>query len=229
MNQKSTWIVFATILVATGMIGGYGLSKAFPVATDSVKPMTSTGFITGHIELVAKDKDGNIKAYRQTDNLITNKGQNCAAKALFSVLSAATTGGSNSSIICSGPVTQPFTAIAIGTSTAPASKENYKLVSEVGTGLGLDRGRVDIAIVWANATTKTTVNGDFAEAVLQKTFTLSSGSATITESGLFNDTVRDAGAMFARQAFTGISLTTVGDALTVKWTIDIGGNTGALS
>lgn len=225
MNQQYTWIVFGTILVVAGMVGGYGLSKSFFVGTESVQPMTNAGFITGHIELVAKDKDGNIKAYRQTDNLITNNGQNCAAKALFSVFTANTGGLSNATNRCVGGVTKPFTVIAIGTGSGQVNKDNTQLTTE-SSGNGLTRGQIDTAITWTNSTGSGTSNsGVFARALLQKTFTLTAGSATVTESGLFNDTSASASGMFARQTFTGIGLTTVGDALTIKWTIDIGGTT----
>ncbi len=222
MNQRSTWIVFGTILVAAGMVGGFSLSKSFFVGTESVQPMGSAGFIMGHIELVAKDKDGNIKAYRQTDNLITNNGQNCAAKALFSVYTANTGGLSNATNRCVGGVTKPFTVIAIGTGSGLVTKENTQLTTE-SSGNGLTRGQLDTAITWTNSTASTQANGGFARALIQKTFTLTASSATITESGLFNDTSASASGMFARQTFTGIGLSTVGDALTVKWTIDIGG------
>lgn len=223
MNQKSTWIVFAAILVAAGMVGGYGLSKSFFVGTESVKPVANAGFITGHIELIAKDKDGHIKAYRQTDNMIVDNGENCAAKALFSVFTANTGSLSNATRLCVGGVTQPFTVIAIGTGTYAPNKQNSQLQTEQTGGIGLDRGRIDTAIVWANATSASAADANFAQAVLQKTFTLASSTATITESGLFNSTSLNTGGMFARQTFTGVALTTAGDALTVKWTINIGG------
>ena len=226
MNQKSTWIVFATILIAAGMVGGFGLSKSFFVGTESVKPIANAGFITGHIELIAKDKDGNIKAYRQTDNLITNKGQNCAAKALFSLLTVATGGSVNATRVCAGAVTSPFTVIAIGNSSATASKENIRLGTEWASGNGLNRGRIDTSITWTNSSASTSANGGSATIVLQRTFTVGNtpaNTATMTESGLLNDTGISTGALFARQTFSGISLTTSGDALTVKWTIDIGG------
>lgn len=221
MKENQRWIIFGTVLIAAGLLGGYGLSKSYLVPTETVKPLANAGFITGHIELVAKDKDGNIKAYRQTDNLIVNNGQNCAAKALFSLLTVTQNSGVG---LCTGAVTKPFTVIAIGTGSTAANKADVGLGTE-SSGGGLSRSQIDTAIVWSNSTGSSTTNTNSAQVVLQKTFTLSSGSATITESGLFNDTATATGGLFARQTFTGIGLTTVGDALTVKWTVQIGGTT----
>ena len=47
--------------------------------------------LLGHVTMVAQDPSGNIKAYRQMDNVVTNIGRTCTAAALFGT---ATTSGS---------------------------------------------------------------------------------------------------------------------------------------
>jgi hypothetical protein len=72
-------------------------------------------------------------------------------------------------------------------------------------------------MTWTNGT-----DAIATKIVLSKTFTSLSPSAhTIAESGLFNSTVGDANGMLARQAFTGVALST-GDSITITWTFTVG-------
>jgi len=49
----------------------------------SANSLKSTAGILGHITLTATDKDGNIIAYRQTDNVVTNLGDDCILEKVF--------------------------------------------------------------------------------------------------------------------------------------------------
>ena len=69
----------------------------------------------GHVELVAKDADGNIKAYRQTDNIVVNIGKTCAAERIFGA-------SGNSTGACAGGATA-FDWIGLGTSGTAETAE----------------------------------------------------------------------------------------------------------
>jgi hypothetical protein len=144
--------------------------------------------------------------------------------------------------VCTGALTGAWNVIAIGVGTvghgnAVDSGDGLDLSSthDVYSGLELECGaNVNIGVGGktcaagvnlnrATATTKTWQNGTAAtptQIVLAKTFT-SSGTATITESGLFNSTNIATGGMLAHKTFAAVSLTD-GDSITVTWTFKVG-------
>ena len=60
-----------------------GLTYAMTQPTESPNPMDSEGVIYGHLTATLRDGDGNIQAYRQTDNLIVDSGFNIMAIQVF--------------------------------------------------------------------------------------------------------------------------------------------------
>lgn len=214
MKTSTTTIVLAVALtIVTGLFSStiFGLIET---KTSTGTNADAAALFTGHVETVVRDADGNVKEYRQSDNLVVNNGENCASRLLFSDDAA----GATATGVCTGTLTQGFNVIAIGTGTATAADADVRLTAE-SVGNGLDR---------ALATTRTLTNGTGgteAQAQFSRTFTNTGASTTIAESGLFNSTTSSTGGMFARQTFTGISLNT-NDQLTVTWTINIGGTAG---
>ncbi|NDB33248.1 MAG: hypothetical protein EB150_09610 [Nitrososphaeria archaeon] len=180
----------------------------------------ASAFITGHVTTIQKDSQGDIIAYRQTDNQIVNQGENCASKLLFSK-NITSAGGS----VCAGANTQGFRFIQIGNGTTPSFAVQVGLASphnktSFGNGATLNIGEAT-TVTWTNNTSSTASSA--ASVVLSKTFTNGSpNSQTVTESGLFNSTDNNINAMFARQTFSSISLA-ANDQLTVQWTINVGG------
>jgi hypothetical protein len=174
----------------------------------------AAAMFTGHVETVVRDADGNIKEYRQSDNIITNTGENCALRLLFQLNPTGAGTG-----VCTGALSVPWHVIAIGSSTTAANNTQVALVAEH-TG-SLARG-VATTKTWTNNTSPSAVSA--ASIQMERTFTLASGGPlTVAESGLFNSTVNDAtDSMFARQAFGAITLNN-GDSLTVRWTVNVGG------
>ncbi len=113
--------------------------------------------IRGELELVVRDKEGNIKDVRRLKNLVVNAGK------------AAVAG------LINGIVTTPFTYIAIGTgTTAPAATD---------TALGNEVKRKSAT----TSRVTTTVTNDTAQLVVtfSSADTLS-GTQAITESGVFD-------------------------------------------
>ena len=226
MNSKTTIVgLVAAIAVLSGAMG-LSVTGAF----SDPKLMTSnaaTGFLIGHVEIEATNANGELFAYRQSDNAVVDDGEQCILKMLFGTTSMtnagrgeylATTGdGSISDTVgaCTGILTGAWDIIAIGEGTTAPDDTDVKLQTEY-TGTGLDR---------AAATTKTWTNGTGAtttKIVLKNTFTSTSGSTeSITESGLFNSTTVAGSGMLAHQTFTAVSLTS-GDSITVTWTFTVG-------
>ena len=226
MNSKTTIVgLVAAIAVLSGAMG-LSVTGAF----SDLKPLTSnaaTGFLIGHVEIEARNSNGELFAYRQSDNAVVDDGEQCILKMLFGTSGmtndgrgeylATTSDGSISDTVgaCTGILTGAWDIIAIGEGTTAPDDTDVKLQTEY-TGTGLDR---------AYATTKTWTNGTGAtttKIVLKNTFTSTSGSTeSITESGLFNSTTVAGSGMLAHQTFTAVSLTS-GDSITVTWTFTVG-------
>jgi hypothetical protein len=192
----------------------------------------------GHLEVEAFDENGELIAYRQTDNEVVDRGEQCILKMLFATtggLTAGTTDGRGeyaSTNVCTGVLTGAWDVIAIGVGTTSVGTV---AAHDLFTGLETEcsaadstatndcGGGGDVGLNRAKATTKTWINGTGATTtniVLANTFT-STGTASITESGLFNSTTIGSGGMLAHQTFTAVSLTS-GDSITVTWTFTVG-------
>jgi len=176
---------------------------AFAIMQDDQPPqITDDGAkIFGHLEIVARDADGNIKAYRQTDNLVVTNGFKAAAERLF--------GADHST---SRTTIDVFDTIGVGTDNT-----------------GEAAGDLDLAVQRAGKLEDGTVlpsgsNGAIIEVTFPATGSGSlqnvTGTAAIVESGLFDSKLNATSAsnMFARQIFTAINVGE-SDTLTVTWTI----------
>ena len=232
MYTKSTAIVLvAAITILSGALGMV-MMDTFSDQKIGVANV-ATGLMTGHLEIEARNADGELFAYRQTDNEVVDDGEQCILKMLFSTkagghngYTAGRGGYTTASTMgaCSGILTGAWHVIAIGTTTTGAQDVNVKLgnytsgiLANYTDGVyGLERGV---------ATTKTWSNGtgtDKTQIVMSKTFTnLSNVSHTIAESGLFNSTTVAGSGMLAHKAFTGVALAT-SDSITITWTFIVG-------
>lgn len=232
--KYTTTILFGVSLAVVAGLFGSGLLGVSITKADQTD-LSTTGLITGHVTTIVRDSQGNIKEYRQSDNLIVNQGENCALKLLFQ----ATTGAAGSTV-CAGANTVGFRFIEIGNVSATQSgtpanpiSTDFRLygshnATTTGNNPGLVRKEAT-TVTWSNNTSATSSTG--ASVILSATFTNSgSSSKTVNESGLFNTTLGASGAtdaMFARQTFSTITLA-ASDSLTVQWTVTVGG-TGTLT
>ena len=234
MNSTIVGLVAAVAVLSGGL--GLSLTEVF----DDQKPMSSsatTGFLMGQVIVEARNIDGELIAYRQTDNEVVNDGEQCILKMLFSmdqIDGAANGRGQYTSTnennggeevnnpACSGVLTGAWDVIAIGLGTTAVAETDVVLESELNdaiesTSLTLDRG-VATTKTWTNGTA---VGGaETTKIVLKKTFT-AGGAATVTESGLFNSTTVVGSGMLAHQTFNGVVLAS-GDSITVQWTFTVG-------
>ena len=242
MNSKSTIVgLVAAIAVLSGGLG-FATTGVFDdqrIITSSVIP--ASGFLMGQVEIEAHNADGELFAYRLSDNEVVDDGEQCILKMLFATTEASgDRGGYASSGIgaCTGVLTGAWNNIAIGTQndagsyllsvggatvTLAVQDTLVKLGNETSTTGGLERAKAT-TITWTNGTGSTAT-----KIVLAKTFTSTSPiTHAIGESGLFNSTtgcdsaaVAGCSGMLARQTFTDVSLAT-GDSITVTWTFTVG-------
>ena len=236
MNSTIVGLVAAVAVLSGGL--GLSLTEVF----DDQKPMSSsatTGFLMGQVIVEARNIDGELIAYRQTDNEVVDDGEQCILKMLFASSVQSTPGTADgrgeytstnennggedvNNAACSGALTGAWDVIAIGLGTTTVAETDVVLESELNdiiesTSLTLDRG-VATTKTWTNGTA---VGGaETTKIVLKKTFT-AGGAATVTESGLFNSTTVVGSGMLAHQTFNGVVLAS-GDSITVQWTFTVG-------
>ena len=238
MNSTIVGLVAAVAVLSGGL--GLSLTEVF----DDQKPMSSnatTGFLMGQVIVEARNTDGELIAYRQTDNEVVDDGEQCILKMLFAsyidpnvstnngrgeyTSTNENNGGEDvNNAACSGILTGAWDVIAIGVGTGiTVNDKDVILDTELTTSHA--SGTLDRKA----ATTKTWNNGsglgagdatNYTKIVLKKTFT-ASGAAEVTESGLFNSTTVAGSGMLAHQAFTAVVLAD-GDSITVQWTFRVG-------
>lgn len=213
MKRITTYALFGAIFAITvGTLGVSHISATTFGLAGSVPTTNQDGMkLTGHITLIATDSNGNIKAYRQTDNIVVNNGADCVVKLLFG---GSTTRGvaSGTGTTCTGSLTTPFNVIAIGTSGTAEAATDRKLGAEILTGTDAGLARTAGAITYTNSsagTAATTISNQFTAGTTQG----------VQESGLFNSTTVATGGLFAHKVFTTINLVS-GDKLTVTWTVN---------
>ena len=216
-NKLLTIALVAIVAVSAGLVG-YASSTS-----EVVSPATSfasSALVSGQLTLELRDSEGNLKAYRQSDNVITRNGEDCAAKALFAP-ARYNAGGVTSGSTCVGALTVPFSFIALGTGTTAETNNDVDLQAQTAvSGLTIASGTVSFTNSTGGATTATGAS----VISIAKTFTAAAGPTTISEAGLFNGTTASTNGIFAHKTFTGIVVNN-GDSLAVTWTINIGNST----
>ena len=228
MNPKSTIIVLVAALAVLSGAMGMSMTGAFSdqgIMTASTGN-AATGMLIGHVAIEGRHADGELFAYRQTDNEVVDDGEQCILKMLFGSDGSYGRGEYTSlgTGACTGSLTGAWHVIGIGTTTTAADDVNIKLGNETSGILsnytdgveGLERG-VATTKTWTNGTADTET-----KIALSKTFTNLSGvTHTIAESGLFNSTTVAGSGMLAHKAFTGVALAT-SDSITITWTFIVG-------
>jgi hypothetical protein len=201
------------IVLAAGISGMSIFSSIGSHLSQDSQPITLTGHMLGHVTLIHKDSSGNIVQYFQGDNVIVNRGDDCALNYLVAGTAAGT--------IC-GTVAAGFLNIGLGNLTTAAAKTDLKLGAEISSNVGTCCGLARAAS--ATAFTSSAANGNNgAKIVLTKTFTSTVTNAagiTISEAGVFNSTTQGAVPMAAHQVFPTITLANL-DTLAVTWTITL--------
>ena len=204
MGNLGTNYVLLGIVMAT-ILGVYAITTSAPTSLTATN-YESMPFLLGHVTMVVTDSDGNIKAYQQTDNIITNQGLQCAMNVLFNVTTT-----------CSS--TGDFSVIALSSNgTAPDNS--------------LDR--FDVQAEWigeevARTAGSNTISQTGSTVTIAEVFTVGDSSGltageTVARTGLFDalGPTPDATDMIASAALSSTTVTT-GDSITVTWTITSSG------
>ena len=215
--QKFNQLAIMTITLSM-MTSAIFATGALDLETYNPGPTTSeqTG-LRGHVILVQSDEEGNIKAYRQTDNIITYTGLSCAAMELFGKGLGNTTASENDgstgnvSEMCGGGGTASGTFDYVGIGTSSTSE----VIGDSGALTGAFARVQDTSVGIVNGTTG---NPGPTYAIIQSQFGTGI-SGTIAEAGLFDGSDAN-GHLFARKTFTGIPMGTE-DTLTVTWRVTL--------
>ena len=185
-------IVIGVILVGSIATVNWAFIPDNEVSANSLK--SSAGML-GHITLTAVNEDGNIIAYRQTDNVVINTGDNCIAEDIFGTDFAS----------CAG--TAVFDKVHIGIGTAAFTETSTDIAS------------LNDSVTGVFTTTGAATSTGGASVTLQAAFT--DVSAAIAEAALKNGSAGSD--VLALQSFTPISLGPTDD-LTIDWTVTVDGN-----
>jgi len=215
-NTKSLGML-AAVVFAVGFVG-FNFSSGQMNTNENMLATMDGGYVSGHIEVIHTDKDGNVLTYLQTDNAIMNEGRNCAAKALF---------GSAANTACTD-TTPIFNVIGVGNGTFAGDNDSTTLQSEV-TGNGLTRTD-GTGITLSQQQSASGASGTSSIARISNTFTLSGhgtdSTMDVNEAGLFNATSSGNDLAFALKNFPSTVSMSNDDQLTVNWDITISGSDG---
>jgi len=201
MSDKRAIYAIGAIVAAFALILGTvaGSTSFTTMSVSNQSPVQ----MSGHAIITLADADGNIKAYRQTDNDVTNNGRDCVADELF---------GSTPADLCDDTLGgSDFTFIGIGTGLGVFS------LSETNTALGSEilsrTGALDSqsAATVSTGTIKT----------IKGVFTLTE-TATVDEVGLFDAADVAESNMFSRLAISPVISGGEFDIITITYVVTVG-------
>ncbi len=198
-------MLVAIVAVASG--GFFTLVEQDTQATPSAT--SEQGKIMGHVTMVLTDEDGNIKAYRQTDNAVHDDGFNQIIDDAF---------GSAACVGCQNVDTTDFDVIGIGTGIVPAALSATDLTAPTGTATLCDRVADPTGATSVADSFLVTISASFGgSASTADMANVACEGTAIIEAGLFNSATDATGEMFAAQAFSAINIASTTDVLTVTW------------
>ena len=223
MKRYTSLALIGVLVVGmAGFISLDAISATSFVTMKAASNIHETGQMIGHVTYELRDADGNIKHYFQSDNVIVDRGTNCAAVAIFNA--------TDDSGVCTLGTDDGFSFIAIGNSTTPFTVGNpLSTVDDTGLdddttgGLEIDRRDSIVTITAANG-------GDTTVSIVSPAFTfadLGTDGTAITQSGLFDSGAGggESNNMFSArdipgQSGTGLEVSNA-DTLSVTWTITL--------
>lgn len=230
--MKTTYMVALIAAISAVSIGTISMNDfTVPLAITSASP--ESGTMMGHVEYVLRDADGNIKAYSQADNMVVNRGDDCAIAYMFQPNSY--TGGGD---VCTNANPAGFHFIGIGNGTLTVDAADTTLVDAGATTVATTTNDGLMAVKWDNNTVATaSSNGGTVVIATETPFTFSTSgdytnATTVTNAGLFDHSCdgQSAGGvcltntgvmnMFAAQTIS-VAVSN-GDSLSVTWTITVG-------
>ena len=219
--MKTNPMAFAVLAVAAGLFGvnSVGALDAQPELTDMESLAVESAF-AGHVTAIHRDASGNVLAYMQSDNVVTDEGTDCASEILFARAALATL---NCPITWVGGNAEDITFDAIqlydeGT-PAFASTAAVPIVTPVVA--------IDLTIVNATSVNGITAatGGAATTITLVHVFTAGAGVSGEVVTGAIlklDDSTADGTAIFAATPFGGGPVTMDdSDTLTITWTMNL--------
>ena len=183
--------VLMVAIVAISAIATYGITSY----EDSLDTQVSTAHLLGHLEVIVRDSEGFVKAYRQSDNAIVSNGMTIIANQVFS--GANTTAGRVSHM-------------DIGRDDTGMAWNNAALADDIGGSCARQ------LVTWTKNAPVDNGSG-FAQVSINGTATFTGtncADGSIDEAGVF--TLDSAGEMFARNTFNTVDLQSA-DSLQLNW------------
>jgi len=213
MKNYTSLALIGAIVAGIAGFASLDATSATSLMTIQGTDIHETGQMIGHVTYEVRGMDGQIKHYFQSDNVITNKGKDCAAVAIF---------GTGVPTDCENPGI--FAYIAIGNSTdaiEPPPVGEIALDTSADNGGEMDRSGLIVADI-----APATVGGTVVSIATATPFEFKYlGSPTkVTQSGLFDDGADESGNMFSIRNIspgTGGLEVTNADTLSVTWTITL--------
>lgn len=178
MGNKRGTLFIGTIVAAISVVLAVG--AIIPaVQHDATTASTSLNSL-GHIALVVYDADGNVMAYRQGDNIVTNDAINKVGNTLFS-----------------GDAIGKYNFLALCNGNTVTAQDANACTSE----LSVSTGRIDGNAGGASDSSQMTGVGNNYKRVLSNTFTIAVADAgeSVNELAIFDATLT--GNMFAVATF----------------------------
>ena len=236
--KTTTLIAFVAVLVAVTVSAISMSTSPIVLATGSSFTQESGSFMAGHVELVVRDSAGNIIQYQQTDNLVTDEGDQCVIDATFQITGTGDTSCTISAdgfqfIGISNATHAPSSGSLNGTSTSLAKDGNTDTIAASGAAnAGLMAVKKDLETVGADGTDGNTIEIKTEQAFnFISTGTVSKNDTTIKQVGLMDaECITAVGngtcALYGTNNLFSVQEVTVavgdGDSLTVTWTITVG-------
>ncbi len=199
LNKNLAMVLIAVVVVSTGGVLAF-TENTQPQQTAS--SLNGQPTVMGHIELVAKDSQGNIIAYRQTDNTVMSNGKNATSNVLFGTTQSTT-----------NPTINKFNFIGVGTNSTAGSYINTHLLQQGNKINAAGAGTTNI-LNGGGSGMGAQIQGTWAANRLQN----GSGTVAIVEAGLFDGFANNTSNMYARQTFGAINVAAA-DTLQVTWKI----------
>ena len=200
--MKTQFAAFAAVALIAA-VGVFTLAVTSDSFVESSALSVAGPALLGHVTYTVYDENGSIKSYSQSDNTITNSGENCVAEYLF--------GGDFG---CTETAGAAFDTILLGTGTPTATTAH-------GTSTGVVTPSVtqaDLAVGVSQASSGAPPGAGASSAIAVVETTFTGNTATFTEAALMAGSTGD---ILAYQNMADAVVTT-GDSLKVTWTVTIG-------
>jgi len=211
---------------AVGVGGTYfGMEQTNELSRDLSS--VSSGMLMGHVTATALNENGEIYAYRQSDNAIVESGMEIIASQVFQGLNGSAAGSEDLCPLCtySGNLVNganPVDSIGIGTNGTGVTSQDYFISDGLGNKHGA-AGCQNVSVTWTAGTANASKAGG-AHSYANIAMIGINGTATFGPSALCANTYLEAGAfdndtsgiMFARNTYNSVTLGAA-DSLIINW------------